>query len=89
MESFVRTHYVEHQGLNPDYPAWQTVQYTPMATPEQSSYYTEEEAERIPPGKLAVRRGTKVEATVHLKLDKKAIGQLPAIPVRRHYASDS
>jgi len=136
MESFVGTHYVEHQGLNPDYPAWQTIQYTPMATPEQSSYYTEDEVERIPSGELAVRRGTKVEATdgqvgkvgellidpesghvthlilleghfwakkevtlpfsaiervegdtVHLKLDKKAIGQLPAVPVRRHYGA--
>ena len=137
MESLVATQYVEHQGLNPNYPAWQTVQYSPMVTPEQSSYYTEEEVERIPPGELAVRRGTKVEATdghvgevgellmdpesghithlvlleghfwakkevtlplssiertegdtVHLKLDKKAIAQLPAISVRRHYSAD-
>jgi hypothetical protein len=106
-----------------------------MVSPEQSSYFTEEECERIPAGKLAVRRGTKVEATdgqvgevgellidpesehvthlvlleghfwakkeltlplaaierveedtVYLKLDKKAVGQLPSIPVRRHYA---
>ncbi len=137
MESFVKTQYVEHQGLNPDYPAWQTLQYTPMVSPEQSSYYTEEEVERIPAGELAVRRGKKVEATdgqvgevgellidpenghvtplvlleghfwakkevtlplsaiersdedkVYLKLDKKAVGRFPAVPVRRHYSGD-
>ena len=62
MPSFVETHYVESDEPIPEYPGYQTVLMDPWATPMEVSY-VEEVVERIPPGELAVRRGTRVEAT--------------------------
>ena len=132
MEHFVERRYIEELGDDPAYWYSMTDVYmdpyvTPMVPPV-------EEIERIPPGELAVHRGTWVEATdghigtvgelvldpdsehithlvlqeghlwgkkeiilplsaidrveaytVYLKLDKQAIEQLPAIPLKRHY----
>jgi sporulation protein YlmC with PRC-barrel domain len=134
MEPFVETHYVVKQEEPiPTYPVDGQMHMVARAS-VATSYYEEEEVERIPPGELAVRQGMKVDATdghvghvadlvvelesghishfalekghlwgrkevtvpvsavnfadaetVHLKLDKKAVGQLPTVPVRRHH----
>lgn len=132
LEPFLETHYIE--TVQPEmYPVYLAYEY-PYVTPMEISQIPIE-VERVPPGELAVHRGTMVEAsdgyvgrvgellvdpssghithlvlqeghawgkkeitlplsaidfvredTVHLKLDKKAIEQLPAIPVKRSYA---
>jgi sporulation protein YlmC with PRC-barrel domain len=134
MEPFLETHYVvRHEEPLPTYPVDGQIHMVPRATVAED-YYEEEEIERIPPGELAVRKGTQVVATdgvvghvaelvvdlesgyithmvlekghlfgkkeitvpvsaidyayadtVHLKLDKKAVSELPATPVRWHF----
>jgi uncharacterized membrane protein len=133
MEPFAETQFVEIERTVP-YP--DDLGYAhPYVTPYESTQVAME-VERIPPGELAVRRGTRLQATdgdvgevgelmvdpesgsvthlvlqqghlwgkkeialplsiidfvgedtVYLTLDKEAIAQLPAIPVRRHYGS--
>jgi sporulation protein YlmC with PRC-barrel domain len=134
MEPFVETHYaVKQEEPIATYPVDGQIHMVVRAS-VATSYYEEEEVERIPPGELAVRQGMKVDAidghighaadlvvepesghishfvlekghlwgkkevtvpvsavnladadTVHLKLDKEAVGQLPTVPVRRHH----
>lgn len=133
MDLFVETHYT-HTQKEPtiDWPVDYTTRSVPRATLSEPRY-AKETVERIPPGELAIRRGTKVAArdgqvghvgelvvdlqtghishmlleqghlwgkreitlpvsaidyvmedTIYLKLDKKAIAALPAVPVKRH-----
>jgi sporulation protein YlmC with PRC-barrel domain len=136
MDHFFDSHYTATQKE----PAidW-SVDYTTRSVPRATltgRRYAEETVEHIPPGELAVGRGTRVEATdghvghvaelvvdpssghishlvlekghlwgkkevtlpvsaidfggedaVYLKLDRKAIEQLPAVPVRRHHGT--
>ena len=132
MEPFVETQYVESGAAARTYSTYADHYYAPYVTVEDVQ--TPMDVERIPAGEIAVRRGTKVEATdgyvgivgelvvdpdsetithfvlqesnlwgkkeltlplsaidftmqgtVHLKLDKKAIEQLPTIPLKRKY----
>jgi uncharacterized membrane protein/sporulation protein YlmC with PRC-barrel domain len=134
MEPFTATEYVEGEMFVPISTVYGEY-YQPYVVPVEGSKLPME-VERIPPGELAVRRGTPVEAadgyvgqvgellvdpesgqithlilreghlfgkkevmlplsaienvlqdTVYLKLDKNAVKQLPAIPVKRHYAT--
>jgi uncharacterized membrane protein len=136
MEPFTETHFIRKEG--PDYSMYAGGEWQqPYATTTADAYTTVVE-ERIPPGELAIRRGTLVEATdgyvgrvgelvidpayghithfvlqeghlwgkkevtlplsvidhvedrentVFVKLDKAAIGALPAIPIIRHYGT--
>lgn len=136
MDHFLDTHYTAtHEEPAIDWPVDYTVRSVPRATLTKPSY-AQEEVEHIPPGELAVGRGTRVEArdghighlvelvvnpdsghishlvlekghlwgkkevtlpvsaidfggkeAVYLKLDKKSIEQLPAVPVSRHHAA--
>ena len=130
MEPFTETEYVDGEMLVPISSVYGEY-YQPYVVPVEGSKLPLE-VERIPPGELAVRRGTRVEATdgyvgqvgellvdpesghithlilrqghlfgkkevtlplsaidqlmqetVYLRLDKEAIKQLPAIPVKR------
>jgi uncharacterized membrane protein len=136
MEAFVELHYIKSEPLDPEEVTASQVFMMPYTTPLDAGYIPAE-VERIPPGELAVRRGTQMEAsdghigkvgelavepdgghvthlillrghlwgkkeiavpisaidrvdedTVYLKLDKHAVGLLPALPVRRHYGRD-
>jgi uncharacterized membrane protein len=61
MEHFVERHFIDEQWDDPAYWYSMTDMYMePYVTPALPPY---EEVERIPPGQLAVRRGTWVEAT--------------------------
>lgn len=133
MEPFLETQYVE-TGVPAVYPGYPSSYELPYVT-SQEGMQMPIEVERVPPGELAVHRGTRVDATdghvgivgelvvdpesghvthlvlqeghlwdkthitlplsaidfvhddvVYLKFDKKAIEQLPAIPVTRRYA---
>ena len=134
MDHFVDTHYVPAQKEpSIDWPVDYTVRSVPRATLTEPRY-DRKKMERIPPGALAVRRGTKVAAkdglvghvgelvldaetghishmilqeghlwakkevtlpvseidylledTVYLKLDKREVESLPAVPVKRHF----
>ena len=136
MDHFLDSHYAATQKEPTiDWPVDYTVRSVPRATLTERRY-AEETVEHIPPGELAVGRGTRVEAkdgpvghlaelvvdpdsghishlvlekghlwgkkevtipvsaidfggeeAVYLKLDKKAIEQLPAVPVSRHHAA--
>jgi sporulation protein YlmC with PRC-barrel domain len=136
MDHFLDTHYTgTHHEPRIDWPVDYTVRSVPRATLTEPSY-AQETVEHIPPGELAVGRGTRVEArdghighlaelvvdpdsghishlvlekghlwgkkevtlpvsaidfggkeAIYLKLDKKAIEQLPAVPVSRHHAA--
>ena len=136
MDHFLDSHYtVTQKEPAIDWSVDYTVRSVPRAT-LTGRRYAEETVEHIPPGKLAVGRGTRVEAkdgpvghlaelvvdpdsghishlvlekghlwgkkevtlpvsaidfagkeAVYLKLDKKAIEQLPAVPVSRHHAA--
>jgi len=59
MEPFVETHYIRNEV--PDYKGVSSIALEPYATTHTDFIPIEEE--RIPPGELAVRRGTEVEAT--------------------------
>jgi uncharacterized membrane protein len=61
MDSFVDTHYVEADHYMPYY-GWDTMMAYPYTVPPEG-FELPEEHERIPPGQLAVRRGTYVQAT--------------------------
>lgn len=136
MDHFLDSHYAATQKEPAiDWPVDYTVRSVPRAT-LTGRRYAEKTVEHIPPGELAVGRGTRVEAkdghvghvaelvvnpesghishlvlekghlwgkkevtvpvsaidfageeAVYLKLDRKAIEQLPAVPVRRHHAA--
>jgi uncharacterized membrane protein/sporulation protein YlmC with PRC-barrel domain len=61
MESFVERHYVPK---GEDYSQWQGGEYNaPYATTSTGNQFSEEDAERIPAGELAVHRGDPVSAT--------------------------
>jgi uncharacterized membrane protein len=61
MESFVGTHYVESSHYQPYY-GWDTMMAYPYAVPPEGVDLPAE-YERVPPGQLAVHRGTYVQAT--------------------------
>jgi uncharacterized membrane protein/sporulation protein YlmC with PRC-barrel domain len=134
MEPFVEEHYLKvEEPISPQY-GGPHAYATPYVVPADPAYVSVE-SERVPPGALAVHRGTRVEATdgkvgevgellvdpdsghithlilreghlwgkrdvtlpisaidrviddvVYLKLNKRAVQSLPAIPVSRHYA---
>lgn len=133
MEPFVEGHFIKTDEPIPPQYGGPHAYATPYVAPTTPTYVPVE-AERIPPGELAVHRGTEVRATdgkvgevgellvdpdsehvthlilreghfwgkhnimlplsaidrvegdtVHLKLDKRAVESLPAIPVVRHY----
>ena len=134
MPAFTETHYIKSERH--DYSMYQGGLYqSPYVTNVQEDYVPVEE-EQVPPGELAVHRGTKVSATdgnvgeleefiidaksgkvshfilrkghlwgkrditvpvsaidhaegdtLYLKLDKRAIEQLPSVKVKRHYHS--
>ena len=62
MEPFLERHFIKNEGPDPDYYVEQYVYMLPYATPMQISTIPVE-VEHIPPGEIAVRRGTLVEAT--------------------------
>jgi sporulation protein YlmC with PRC-barrel domain len=132
MPAFTETHYVRAE--HPDYSLYQGGAYqSPYVTIVQKDYVPVEE-EQVPPGELAMNRGTKISAsdgrvgeleefiidartgkvshfilrkghlwgkreitipmsaidrvegdTVYLKLDKRAVEDLPSVKVKRHY----
>lgn len=62
MELFVETHYVQDDQPDPATLGYGTMLNAPFAAP-MDDYDMGATVERIPPGELAVRRGTHVEAT--------------------------
>jgi len=61
MEPFVETHYVQGDQPDPGTLGYGTMLNAPFAAP-MDDYDAGAVVERIPPGELAVRRGTRVEA---------------------------
>jgi hypothetical protein len=62
MEQFVETHYVASEPSGPETLGYGGMLNAPFATPMEG-YDVGEVVERVPPGELAVRRGTRVDAT--------------------------
>ncbi len=62
MELFVETHYVQDDQPDPGTLGYGTLLNAPFVAPKDD-YDAGPTVERIPPGELAVRRGTHVEAT--------------------------
>jgi sporulation protein YlmC with PRC-barrel domain len=133
MEPFVERQFLTDVEQDPGYYYATSVYMEPYATP-MAPLYAYEEIEQVPAGQLALRRGTRVDATdghvgtvselvvapdaerithlvlteghlwgkkevtvplsavdrveddtVYLKLDREAVEQLPAVPLKRHH----